>query len=543
MQKPLSEPISREMLRSLSRSELEDIILQRVTRTEPSSEEVTDSARLATGPLFESYEALSYLITQNLPNGAVAVIDRSLTYVHVAGQEMRRFGLTASMFVGHQVGVLTSEEEGERVRRNFMRVLSGESCRIEVTIRGEVYLVSAAPLSSVEGQVNHILSVIQNITEQRKTLRQIQEREAQYRTLVENIPGAVYISNSDPKRKILHVDEKIQQLCGYTADDFKSGRINSKILMHPDDQPQAKQRLKKAMRKNKPYHFLYRWRHRDGQYHWIEEYGMNIVKDEQQYFQGVLFDVSEKKHYERELQQQNEELKKKNSELDHFAYRVSHDLRAPLTSALGLLQILQEEPDAVKQREYAGAIQRSLLRLDRLIQEATHLTRNARTELSVKAIDLPALITEVVDSQQHSKEFSTVNVRIEVNQAVDFYTDSDRLRIVLNNLITNAVKYHFPFREQSYVRINVATDQQGATLVIEDNGIGIKERHLGKIFDMFYRATDRQPGSGLGLYLVKETIEKLYGSVEVRSMYEQGTTFVVRLPNLKESVANAPSVV
>ena len=375
-------------------------------------------------------------------------------------------------------------------------------------------------------------SLSENMIEWQTALRQAQESEAQYRALAENVPGAVYISTNDAARQIVFVSGKVKELCGYRAEDFLEGSVSSRMLMHPDDQPRVKQALKEAIVKDQPYHFIYRWKHKEGHDCWIEDYGANITKGQQQYFQGVLFDVSEKKEYEKELQQQNEDLKKANTELDHFAYSVSHDLRAPLTSALGLLDLLKSEEDPAQRDHFTEIIQQSLLKLDNFIQEVIHLTKNARTDLKVSAVNLEEMIIQVIASQQYNADYDKVAIRTEIRQAEDFYTDARRLWIVLNNLISNAIRYHFPLREQSYVRIVATVEQQQLTLTVEDNGIGIAQEHTDKIFDMFYRATDRKSGSGLGLYLVRETVQKLEGSVEVASEYEAGTTFTIRLPSL-----------
>ncbi len=104
----------------------------------------------------------------------------------------------------------------------------------------------------------------------------------------------------------------------------------------------------------------------------------------------------------------------------------------------------------------------------------------------------------------------------------------------MNNLVSNSFKYLRPNREHSFVSVRVKVDAGGATIVVQDNGIGIEQKHTKKIFDMFYRATDMHPGSGLGLYIVKETAVKLKGIVSIESQVGEGTTVKVWIPNLAE---------
>ena len=537
MTKPSTQPLSREELLSLPREELVNIILQEPLAQSPSW--VFDDQRASESKMTEeekNYSLFCRQVAENFPNGAVAVLDRQLNYVHVTGQEVSRFGLTGKDFIERSVGVISSENETHRIREKLQQVLEERKPgTIEVTIEGQTYWVIATPLVSDDGSINQLLAVSQNITKRQTALRQAQESEVQFRTLAENIPGAVYISTNDVERQIVYVSGKVEDLCGHTAEEFVGGTISSRMLMNLDDQKRVKAALKEAITNNKPYHLTYRWKHKAGHDCWIEEYGSNIIKDQKQYFQGVLFDISEKKKYEKELQQQNEDLKKANAELDHFAYSVSHDLRAPLTSAMGLLHLLRHEEDSAQRDHFVEIVQQSLTKLDTYIQEIIQLTKNARTELNVESVDLAKIIAEVVASQQQTADDDRVDIRIEVHQSEAFCTDARRLWIILNNLVSNAIRYCFPPREQSYVRITATVAHQQMTLTVEDNGIGIQPEHLGKIFGMFYRATDRMSGSGLGLYLVQETVERLEGSVEVSSEYGVGTTFTVQLPSLEQS--------
>ena len=306
MSKSPTDLPSRQALLALSREELVAIILR--YRSEGWQAPST--------PAPGKYDIFYRQVAENFPNGAVAILDRDLKYVHVTGQELLLLGVTGEAFVGQPIGVITSQKEAQRIRENLQRVFQGESCSIETTLGDKTYLISAIPLVAENGSIDQLLAVSQNITEQHISWRKVQESEAQFRTLAENIPGAVYISTNDAERKIVYISGKIESLCGYTAEDFLKGRTNSRMLMHPDDQKLVKPALKEAIAHQQPYHFTYRWKHREGQYCWIEEYGANIIIDQKQYFQGVLFDVSEKKKYEKELQQQY-----RDSPIRRFLYR------------------------------------------------------------------------------------------------------------------------------------------------------------------------------------------------------------------------------
>lgn len=232
-----------------------------------------------------------------------------------------------------------------------------------------------------------------------------------------------------------------------------------------------------------------------------------------------------------ELEVQNEELKKVNSELDRFVYSVSHDLRAPLLSTLGLIEISRNEKDEQEKYRYLELMHKSIRKLDNFIIDIINLSKNARLDLHHDLIDFDKLIQSVLEEHSYIEQSKSIEFRKDIQQIGYFYTDSKRLLIILNNLISNAIRYSNS--EMPFVQITVQADLEKATIKISDNGIGIGPEHLEKIFQMFYRASQSKSGSGLGLYIVKETVQKLKGTVQVQSQVNEGSTFIVELPSLK----------
>jgi signal transduction histidine kinase len=239
----------------------------------------------------------------------------------------------------------------------------------------------------------------------------------------------------------------------------------------------------------------------------------------------VLFDLSI----------QNEQLQKTNQELDRFVYSVSHDLRAPLASSLGLVELSKGESDIEKLRHYNLLKEKTLRRLDDYVTSLLNFSRNYRVEIGHDEIDFEKIIEEsVAFNKPYGNNELKLVVKIDVNQTGVFIGDSLRLRIVLNNLISNALKYHNENAQEQLIAIAVSTDEKKAILKVRDNGIGIANSKLNKVFDMFYRASETAKGSGLGLYITKEIVEKMGGKITVDSILESGTTFVVELPNYKK---------
>jgi signal transduction histidine kinase len=236
-----------------------------------------------------------------------------------------------------------------------------------------------------------------------------------------------------------------------------------------------------------------------------------------------------------ELEVQNNELKKVNSELDHFVYSVSHDLRAPLLSTLGLINISRQEKNEQEKARYLELMHKSIRKLDNFIIDIINLSKNARLELQSEAVDFEKLISSVLEEHSFAESSLKISFIVQVNQKNCFYTDVKRLTIVLNNLISNAVRYSNPYQDQCYVKIVVSTDKECARIEVADNGIGIAQEHIAKVFNMFYRASEHKSGSGLGLYIVKETLHKLKGTVHIDSTLEMGTTFIITIPSMLDT--------
>ncbi|HNP22957.1 MAG TPA: sensor histidine kinase [Panacibacter sp.] len=231
------------------------------------------------------------------------------------------------------------------------------------------------------------------------------------------------------------------------------------------------------------------------------------------------------------IQQKNEELSKLNRELDSFVYRVTHDLRAPITSVLGIIDAAKTEKDAGAFDGYFNMQRKTLLRLDNIISDIIDYSKNNRIESSLTKIDFSQMIDNVFEDHQYMHHAGKITRFTEINSTADFVSDPRRLSILFNNLISNAIKYADLSKPDPYIKLTVTTDEKNAAIQISDNGLGIEEKHLDKIFSMFYRATTKEQGTGLGLYIAKEVIEKLNGSISVESSINEGTTFNIIVPN------------
>lgn len=232
---------------------------------------------------------------------------------------------------------------------------------------------------------------------------------------------------------------------------------------------------------------------------------------------------------EDDLKSTLEELSERNFELDQLMYKTSHDLRSPLSSILGLVNLANLDPG--NHLTYLNKIEGRIEKLDEFIKSMLNYARVNRSEISFEQINLRELIQDCIRELDHLEDFTTVKTDVQVNHENHvFKSDPLRMRIILSNIISNAYKYHNP-STKSELTIEVSLNPLVVEIVIRDNGIGIEPKHLKKIFDMFYRATEKSQGSGLGMYIVKQAIDKLKGSIDVKSTFGSGTTIKIVVPN------------
>jgi signal transduction histidine kinase len=227
----------------------------------------------------------------------------------------------------------------------------------------------------------------------------------------------------------------------------------------------------------------------------------------------------------------NQKLIKTKAELDNFVYSVSHNLKGPLSSIHGLVNLTRlEDPMATNPfGPYLNMIEKSLFKLNETLDEILDYSRNASGELKIEPLSLKRL-TQLSIERFKSIGATDMQISIEEDVVSDFYSDAYRISIILNNIIANAIKYHDIKKSKRFIRITLRIGAD-AVIQVEDNGIGIQSQYLPLIFNMFYRACQQSEGAGLGLYIAREAVHKLEGTISVKSDLDVGSIFTIVLPN------------
>ena len=224
-------------------------------------------------------------------------------------------------------------------------------------------------------------------------------------------------------------------------------------------------------------------------------------------------------------------LKETNKELETFIYKASHDLRGPLTSIMGLVNVGRMEIKDENSIMYLNMIESSTKKLDSTLFELVKIMKIKDVQKFSDEINFKKLILAVLNKLEHLYGFSKLKVNLNISVSGSFISSQSLLETTFQNLIENAIKYQNTSQSESFLNIIITEENsKQIKVVLEDNGIGIDKTIQHQIFDMYFRGTERSQGSGLGLYLVRKSIERLNGEIQLSSELNKGTVFTIFLP-------------
>lgn len=240
------------------------------------------------------------------------------------------------------------------------------------------------------------------------------------------------------------------------------------------------------------------------------------------FVEGILFDISEQ-------HTQMLELQRVNTELDNFTYHASHDLRSPIATILGLVNLGTKETSIEGIYGYLEMIKGRVHHLDNLLNDLKAVSFNNSNEVTFEVFDFKQELNIILESLKDPHHLFQID--IDIRQTVDFITDTTRMRTVLRNILANSFKFYNPSNSVSFIKLKIKIDRNHAAIHLRDNGTGMEWVHKGRIYDMFFRGTNKSTGTGLGLYIVKSMIEKLKGNISFESTLYKGSTFLLSVPN------------
>ena len=389
----------------------------------------------------------------------------------------------------------------------------------------------AVPFIDLTGKITGAVNMLTDITESKERQKALELQNKELANYKYALDESSIVGITDQNGRILYANKNFFKISKYSIEEvigqdhkmFSSGYHSKEYISN----------LWKTILKGKTWKGELKNKAKDGTTFWVDATITPFLDENGKPYQFVAtrFDITERKNAELNLERQNIELLKTNKELDRFVYSVSHDLRSPLTSIQGLVSIIEEETQEPETLEHVRMIKTSINRLDEFIRKILTYSQNNRTDLELKTIPLKKSFDSIINSLQNMEQAKGIHFEIEIQEKFAFYTDKLRFNTIMENLISNAIKYHKFVDSVRFIKVNGVVDQEKLELTITDNGIGIPSEFQDKIFDMFFRISNNIEGSGIGLYIVKETVEKLEGSIQVRSKINSGTSFHIVLKN------------
>ncbi|MFN5210195.1 MAG: ATP-binding protein [Bacteroidota bacterium] len=354
-------------------------------------------------------------------------------------------------------------------------------------------------------------------------------------------PNAVVIANR--QGQIDWINHAFTQMTGYSLREVK-GKKPGEFLHGPDTDKNIIEEIRKALRQKESVEKTIINYKKDGE-PFVNQLQITPVKDATGNVVNYISlerDITSIKKTEKELINKNEELKKINAELDNFVYSVSHDLRSPLLSIKGLLGlILHSHLVSEEVAGYLKMAETSINRLDGTIKDILEYSRNARTEVMRQEVDVQKLC-EFVFQELRDDANPPITLKTKITGSSQVITDRNRLGALLKNLMSNAIKYAKPNHPDAYVEVVFINHGNTFECFVNDNGMGISEEYQSKVFDMFFRGHAGSSGTGLGLYIVKEIVQKMGGNISLSSSPGKGTSVHLSLPSEKTETKKEISI-
>lgn len=472
-------------------------------------------------------------------NGTIILVNNS--FVKMLGYQ------TEEEIVGGSLYSLISDKDSERIKNLFTALEKGESDenRIEFDLvkNDETIFTVADSLAKYDVDDNlFLVSVIRDITVEKRNREALRASEERYRSITENIEESLWTAEQkDGKLKVVLYTPVIKEITGFSSQQFlEDDKLWMKII-HPDDAETVMVKMKRLYTDpgRTSDAFEYRIINNLGNIVWIEN-KINIIRDNKGMIQriyGLVSDISYNKKAEEELKNSAENFKKLNETKDRFLSIVSHDLRTPFSSIIGFTDYLLAEQDVEpeKQRQYIQLIQESSKSMLSLVNALLDWTRiqTGRIKFEPERIDAQSIIQRAINMLSGTALQKKINLNSTIDGKVFVHADKTLLLQAFNNLLSNAIKFT---KQDGEITISAqpVVQKRAFEFRVKDTGVGIKEEDKDKLFNVDSKfttpGTSGEKGSGLGLSLVQEIVQKHGGEISVESKFGKGTEFIFTIP-------------
>ncbi len=482
----------------------------------------------------------------NTISEAIYIQDENGIFLEVNNGAIEMYGYSREEFIGNTPEFLSAPGKNDYkvIAKHIEEAYKGITQKFEFWGRrknGEIFPKDVILNKGKYLGKDVVIATSRDISERKKAESEIAKMQSRLALIFKNFPDMVLYETSGPNN---FISDNVTDMLGYPPYLFTENDKFINSIVHPDYAKKIEKIIYDWLSENgsKNLKVEYPCKKADGQYIWIEDFlQKETTPDGKNSIVGIMVNITERKKQMEKLQQYADELKNLNISKDKFFSIIAHDLRSPFNGLLGFSTVLLEElheltPAEIK--EYAGYIHTSAKTVYNLVDNLLQWSRiqTGRIEYQPIKIDLYEEVfksLEVFNSNAITKRIKLIN-EIDLNTYV--YADQNMLRSILQNLISNGIKFT---KFGGSVKISSKEKDKFVQIEITDTGIGIEMKNIAKLFRIDSQfsnlGTSNEEGTGLGLILTKELVEKNKGQIWVKSTPKKGTTFFFTLPKWKLS--------
>jgi PAS domain S-box-containing protein len=395
------------------------------------------------------------------------------------------------------------------------------------------YEARFAPFNS-----DKVLVVIREITKERRSQIAIESERNLRDTLLQNINVGIFAV--DTNHKLTVINSVAKQMIGEVYDENMSyTELFRNYNIYASDGrakiPQKNMPLVRSLKNHTVVNMELVFEHKE------TGRRMNVLINSQPIYDSnnnvsgavsAFHDITNIKNIE-------EKLRAKVHELDTFIYRTAHDLRGPLASILGLVEVAKRDLKEENSFSILNKFKDTAEKLDNILNDLFSVTKITRGKINFTKIHLDTLVPALLKRLHKQEDREDVKFILNIPDRHQFLSDRYLIRSILQNIFENSMTYRKPDAHDTAITITVTDVRDNVRIQVSDNGQGIPEDMQERIFDMFYKGNYASTGTGLGLYISRVAVEKLGGTISVTSSYGEGTTITMNLPALNDSQVDA----
>jgi len=443
------------------------------------------------------------------------------------------FGYKSIEMLGKHFDILYPEIDKPKLGRELKEIVSGKlsSWKSRLITRDDKIIWTentTSLLNNEKGEAIGFIRVVKDVSQSVKFAEQQKETVAMLNSIFNNVIQSIVLVDTQFRVKAYNVfaNKQCIQLMGLELQENRSF-LDYLTL---DVQSQFLEEFEKAL-VNETVQWEMGLRFSSSSIFW---FGMSLspVADDAGNVLGVcisMIDVSARKSADEKFQGQYLEIENTNKELDRLIKILSHDLRAPMNSVNGLISLARDEKNPEEFNTYLNMMEKSLKKLETFTNDVISSLKN-RSNLKFEPYSLNDLVNELIEELKFTDGAETINITNEIKKDIEVDVDPTKVRIILSNLISNAIRYHDETKTDKYLRINAIKHPLLLEITVEDNGKGIATENQQRIFDPYFTIGNHSESNGLGLSNVKDTVQKLRGTIELDSSLGKGSTFRIDIP-------------